>query len=51
MSDLLTKKITIGSSVDQNKKLPNIFDPLVKNALFNGKFPLAIENSKISCEN
>ena len=42
------KTVTIGSGVDPNKK---IFLPIrQKLHLFNGRFSLAIKNSKLSCK-
>ena len=44
------KNVTIGSCVDRNKKLPSFWPIGPKLPFFNGKFSLAIENSKLSCE-
>ena len=44
------KNVTIGSGVDQNKKLPSFWPIGQKMPFFIVKLSLAIENSKFSCK-
>ena len=44
------KNDNIGSSIDQNKKLPSFWPIGQKLPFFNGKFSPGIKNSKFSCK-
>ena len=44
------KNVTIGSSIDQNKKLPSYWPISEKTLFFNGKLSLVIQNTNFSCK-